>query len=203
MRPMGTEQESDLRCAWDTGDYETVVTQLLQSHARAILGILIARLKSESDADEVYSMFTEDLSKGIKKFQWRCSLRAWAIRIALNAMMRWLTAGHRRPERNVSLEDSAVLEVADRVRSSTLAYLRSEVKSEVRRLRDELPPDEQMLLILHVDKAFKWKEVAAALADEDLAPDKLKREAARLRKQFETTVKKLRESARSRGILDD
>jgi len=200
---MGREQEFDLRCAWDKGDYDTVVTQLLERYTGTILGILIARLKSESDAGEVYSMFVEDLWKGIDGFQWRGSLLAWAIRIALNAMMRWLAAGHRRPERNVSIEDSAVLEVADRLRSSTLDYLRSEVKSEVRRLREELPPDDQMLLILHIDRALKWNEVAAALADRDLTQEELKREAARLRQRFRLLIKKLRDIARARGIVDD
>lgn len=203
MRSMGTEQESDLRRAWDKGDYTTVVTQLLQGHSRAILGFLIARLKSESDASDVYSMFFEDLWKGIKGFQWRCTLRAWAYRIARNAMTRWQTAGYRSPERNVSIEHSAVLEVADHVRSSTLNYLRSEVKTEMRRLREELSPDEQMLLILRVDKDLGWSEIAAALADRDLAPDELKREAARLRKRFQLLIDKLRDLARSRGILDD
>jgi RNA polymerase sigma-70 factor, ECF subfamily len=203
MRSMGREHESDLRRAWDKGDYKTVVDQLLQRHAREILGILIARLQSESDANEVYSMFAEDLWKGIKGFQWRCSLLAWALRISRNAMVRWLTAGCRSPERNVSIEDSAVLEVADRIRSSTLVYLRSEVKSAVRRLREELPPDDQMLLILRIDRRLGWREIAAALADEDLAPDELNREAARLRQRSRSITKKLREMARSRGILDD
>lgn len=199
---MGREQESDLRSAWDKGDYTTVVTKLLQRHERKFLGILIAALKSESDAWEVYSMFEEDLWKGIEGFQWRCCLEAWAIRIARNAMARWLTAAHRSPERNLSI-DSAVLEVADRVRSSTRNHLRSEVKSEVRRLREELPAVEQMLLILRVDRALGWRDIAAALADQDLEQDELEREAARLRKQFQHVTRKLRDIARSRGILDD
>jgi RNA polymerase sigma-70 factor (ECF subfamily) len=116
--------------------------------------------------------------------------------------VRWATAGERRPERNVSMEEGDVLELAERVRSSTLVHLRSEVKSKVRRLREELPEPEQMLLILRIDKALEWPEIAAALADEDLAADELKREAARLRKRFQLVTGKLRELARERGILD-
>src|SRR6185503_19513911 len=107
----------------------------LERYGPEILGILVAHLRSTSDAGEVFSLFAEDLWRGLPGFQWRCTLRAWAHRIARNAAVRWATAGDRRPERNVPIE-SSVLELADQVRSSTLVYLRTDVKSEVRRLRE-------------------------------------------------------------------
>jgi RNA polymerase sigma-70 factor (ECF subfamily) len=58
------------------------------------------------------------------------------------------------------------------------------------------------LLILRVDKDLEWREIAAALADEDLAADELQREATRLRKRFRVVAERLRELARERGILD-
>jgi len=108
----------------------------------------------------------------------------------------------RKPERNVPMEGAGIFELAERVRSSTLAHLRTDVKSEVRRLREELPEPDQMLLILRVDKDLEWDEVAAALVDDDLPADELKREAARLRKRFQLVTEKLRSLARERGILD-
>jgi RNA polymerase sigma-70 factor (ECF subfamily) len=95
-----------------------------------------------------------------------------------------------------------VLDIADHVRSSTLVHLRTEVKSEVRRLREELPQAEQMLLILRIDKEMEWDDIAAALAEQDLDADELKRESARLRKRFQLVTEKLRALARARGILD-
>jgi RNA polymerase sigma-70 factor, ECF subfamily len=168
----------------------------------AILGVLGAQLRSTSDAADVFSLFAEDLWRGLPGFQWRCSLRAWAHRIARNAAVRWATAGDRNLKRNVPLKQGGVFELAERVRSSTLAHLRTNVKSEVRRLREELPELEQTLIILRVDKALEWHEIAAALADADLTADELKREAARLRKRFQLATEKLRELARQRGILN-
>jgi len=194
--------EKDLRGAWDAGDFHAVARLTFERYGPEILGILAAHLRSTSDAGEVFSLWVEDLLRGLPGFQWRCSLRAWAHRIARNAAVRWATAGARRPERNVPIESSSVLDVADQVRSSTLVYLRTEVKSEVRRLREELPEIDQMLIILRVDKGMEWPEVAAALADEDLASDDLKRESARLRKRFQLATEKLRELARERGLLD-
>ena len=95
-----------------------------------------------------------------------------------------------------------MFEVAARVRSSTLDHLRTEVTSAIRRLREELAEPDQMLLILRVDRSMEWREIAAALADEDLAGDALERETARLRKRFQFLTEKLRELARARGLLD-
>lgn len=197
-----TDDEQDLRQAWDHADYRAVATLALERYGPEIFGVLAAQLRSPADAADVFSLFAENLWRGLPSFQWRCSLRSWAYRIARNAAIRWATAGVRRPERNVAIEDGGVLELAERVRSSTLAHLRSEVKSEIRRLREELPEPEQMLLILRVDKALEWPEIAAVLSDEDLADDELKREAVRLRKQFQRVTEKLRGLARERGILD-
>jgi RNA polymerase sigma-70 factor (ECF subfamily) len=194
--------EQELRAAWDVSDFHAVARLALERYGPEILGILVAHLRSTSDAGEVFSLFAEDLWRGLPGFQWRCTLRAWAHRIARNAAVRWATAGDRRPERNVPIESSSVFELADQVRSSTLVYLRTDVKSEVRRLREELPEIDQMLLILRIDKAMEWPEIAAALADEDLAGDDLKRESARLRKRFQLATDKLRALARERGLLD-
>ena len=202
MTDVTTDDEHELRRAWDEGDFRAVTTLALERYGPEILGVLAVQLRSTADASEAFSMFSEALWSGVPGFQWRCSLRAWAHRIARHAALRWATAGARSPERNLSMEQGGVFELAEQVRSSTLVHLRSEVKSEVRRLREELPQAEQMLLILRVDKALEWSEIAAALADHDLDPEELRREAARLRKRFQLVTDKLRGLARERGILD-
>ena len=198
---VATDDEQELRRAWDAGDLRAVTTLALERYGPEILGVLAVQLRSHADAADAFSLFTEHLWCGLPGFQWRCSLRAWAHRVARNAAVRWVTNGERSPERNLSIEQAGVLDVADHVRSSTLVHLRTEVKSEVRRLREELPQVEQMLLILRVDKAMEWHDIAAALAEQDLDADELKREAARLRKRFQLVTEKLRELARERGIL--
>ena len=199
---MATVDEQELRRAWDAGDLRALATLALERYGPEILGVLAVQLRSTANAADAFSLFAEHLWRGLPGFQWRCTLRSWAYRIARNAAVRWATSGERKPERNVAIDDGGVLELAERVRSSTLAHLRSEVKSEIRRLREELPEPEQMLLILRVDKALEWPEIAAALSDDDLPDDELKREAVRLRKQFQRVTEKLRGLARERGILD-
>lgn len=197
-----TKDEDELRRLWDSGDFRGLTTSTLERYGPEIIGVLAVQLRSAADASEAFSLFAEYLWAGLPGFQWRCSLRAWAHRIARNAGVRWASAGARSPERNLSMEQGDVLEIAAQVRSSTLVHLRTEVKSEVRRLREELPHAEQLLLILRVDKALEWPEIAAALADHDLEGDELRRTAARLRKRFQLVTEKLRGLARERGILD-
>jgi RNA polymerase sigma-70 factor (ECF subfamily) len=195
------EDEQELRRAWDNAEFDTVATMALERYGAEILGVLAARLHSAADAADVFSLFAERLWHGLPRFEWRGTLRGWAYRIALNTAARWATEGKRNLERNLPF-DSGILEIAERIRSSTLVHLRSEVMSEIRRLREELPEIEQMLLVLRIDKALEWDEIATALADEELAPDVLKRESARLRKRFQLVTEKLRSLARARGLLD-
>jgi RNA polymerase sigma-70 factor (ECF subfamily) len=199
---VATNDEQELRRAWDVGDLRTVATLALERYGREIFGVLAVQLHSTTDAGDAFSLFAEHLWRGLPGFRWRCSLRSWAHRVAHNAGVRWATAGARSPERNLSMEQGGVFELADHVRSSTLAHLRTEVKSEIRRLREALPYTDQRLLILRVDRAMHWDDIAAAHAEQDLDPDELKREAARLRQRLQLVIKKLRELARERGLLD-
>jgi RNA polymerase sigma factor (sigma-70 family) len=202
MPPVATYDEQEIRHACEKGDFRAATTTVIEDLGPEILGYLRRRLPSASDAAEAFSLFAVDLWQGLPRFQWRCTLLAWAYRIARHAALRWASAGARRPERNLSLERAGIFEVAERVRSSTLDHLRTEMKSEVRRLREELAEPDQMLLILRIDRSMEWREVAAALADDDLAGDELERETARLRQRFQFLTKKLRELARERGLLD-
>lgn len=190
-----------MREAWERGAFDRVATLAFERYGPELLGVLAARLRSHTDAAEVFSMFAEDLWRGLPGFQWRCSLRAWAHRLARNAAVRYATRDAR-PRRNIPLSQAPeVWELVDRVRTTTLVYLRTEVKSELRQLREALSDDDQTLLILRVDKDMDWRDIAAAMADDDLDDAALGREAARLRKRFQLAKERLRQLAQERGLL--
>jgi RNA polymerase sigma-70 factor (ECF subfamily) len=198
------ELEPELRRRFDAGDLSGTATLAVERYGPEILGVLTAQLRSSSQAAEAFAMFTEDLWRGLPGFQWRCSLRAWAHRLARNAAIRHVRAPPLRRERNLRLSDAdEVWQMAERVRTTTEVHLRSEIKSEIRRLREELPAEDQLLLVLHVDKGMEWREVAAAMADDDLDEFALERESARLRKRFQAAKDRLRDLARDRGLLPD
>jgi RNA polymerase sigma-70 factor (ECF subfamily) len=90
-----------------------------------------------------------------------------------------------------------------RQRSTTGHHLRTEAKQRVRAMREQLDPDDQMLLLLRVDKGMCFRELALVMDDERLQHDRVDAEAARLRKRFERIKTELRAIARAEGLLSD
>ncbi len=75
-------------------------------------------------------------------------------------------------------------------------------KTELRTLREKLSENDQLLLILRVDRDLSWEEVARALAEEQDA-DPSPREIAALRKRFERLKDKLKSEAEKAGLWKD
>jgi RNA polymerase sigma-70 factor (ECF subfamily) len=132
----------------------------------------------------VFSQLSEDLWRGLPGFEWRATFRTWLYRLARNASARHLRAPAARARHRVPL--SEISEIADRVRTETLPHLRTQAKDAFARVRDSLGPDDRMLLILRVDRRLPWNQVATILADAELTDATLEREAARLRKRFQS-----------------
>lgn len=196
-----SELESRMRAAFDAADYAAVATLIVTHYGGEIQAFLNARLRSASDGDDAFSMFVEDLWTGLPEFGWRCSARGWAYAIARNAANRLRASPLQQRKCNLSLSELAGLSsLIARGRSATQAHLRTEVKDRVRALREQLDPDDQMLLILRVDKGMSYRELALVLNDE-LEPGA--DAAARMRKRFERVRQRIRELARADGLLPD
>jgi DNA-directed RNA polymerase specialized sigma24 family protein len=83
----------------------------------------------------------------------------------------------------------AVLDAVTRIRSSTPVYQRTEVKEAFARLREQLDPEDHMLLGLRLDRGLSWNDIAQILGGG--RPADLARESAALRKRFERLKSKL------------
>lgn len=97
---------------------------------------------------------------------------------------------------------SEVSEVADRIRSRSATYLSSGVKSKIAEIRDELSEDDRAILVLRIDRAMSWNDVARVV-DGELADAELGPAAARMRQRFQTIKKTIRDRALASGLLDD
>jgi RNA polymerase sigma-70 factor, ECF subfamily len=201
---MSAELDGQMKRACDVGDYAAAATLFIEHHGGEILAFLGARLRNPSSAEEVFAIFAEKLWIGLPSFEWRSTLRSWAYRLARNAANDYVQAAPNRPGRHVPLSQDPVRALfEEKVRTTTVVYRRSEVKDRMRDLRESLPDDDQMLLILRVDRGMDFRELAVALADRDagLAADEIDREAARLRKRFERVKARLRELAEEAGLI--
>jgi len=205
MADTNEELETQARAACERADHAAAATLAVEGYGGEIMAFLLARLRSRSDAEEVFATFAERLWIGLPQFEWRCSLRSWAYRIARNAAIDFVGTLHNRADRRLPLsQNEGLAELVDRVRSTTAIYRRTAAKDRMRELRETLAPDDQMLLILRVDRGMDFRELAAALGDgasSTLEAEQLEREAARLRKRFERVKEQLRALAQADGLL--
>jgi RNA polymerase sigma-70 factor (ECF subfamily) len=199
-----SEIDQAIRTACENKDFQSAATRILAIYGPEVLSFLNSRLRSQSDGEEAFSMFAEDLWKGLPGFEFRCSVRGWLYTLARNAANRYATAPQNRRARNLSVSDQESVSAAiARARSATQVHKRTDVKEKVRSLRERLALEDQTLLILHIDRGLPWRELAMVMHDEGerLAGEALTREAARLRKRFERVKSELRELAIAEGLL--
>lgn len=194
--------EAEIRAKVAAGRADDATTSTLELYGAEVYGFLHALARDEDLASEAFSRWSEDVWRGLASFRWDASLRTWVYALARNALHRVRRDPRRRAERNLALsQQSAVAQLVDRVRTQTVPFLRSEVKDELRALRDSLDPDDHALLVLRLDRKMAWKDIARALADPGDAEADLERRAAALRKRFERAKDQLRALATARGLL--
>jgi RNA polymerase sigma-70 factor (ECF subfamily) len=101
----------------------------------------------------------------------------------------------------LSAPEAAALTV--RARTGTPASRRTANRTAIARLRDQLPTQDRMLLILRIDRQLAWDDLARVFLEQaDPAASDLKREAARLRKRFQLVKLRLLALARDAGLIE-
>ena len=187
------QTEAAVLAALDAGDLAGATGHALRGFGPELLGWLEATCGSSTEASDAWALFAEQLWRSLGRFDRRCSVRTWCYTLARHAAHRVREA--RASGRAVPLSNAPVSAVAAEVRATTAPYLRTEVKDHVRALRARLDPDDQILLVLRVDRDLGWREIAQVLLGPEAAPPEVDRHAATLRKRFERIKQRLRELA--------
>ena len=198
--------ELQIRALCGAGEFEMAATLLVETYGREIFRFVLTRLRDEDAASEVFSQFTEDLWRGFSGFRWQCSARTWSYTLARHATSRYVADAHRRQAREKHASSPSLLEeVEQRIRTETLAAARTEAKTRLAALREQLSLDDQSLLVLRVNRRLDWKEIAQVMIGEDEVPAEgvIEKEAARLRKRFQTLKEKLRQMASNANLAND
>jgi RNA polymerase sigma-70 factor (ECF subfamily) len=196
---MDAEEEiGRLRAA---GQLKDVATLAIEGYGPEVLSFLEMMLRDHADASDAFAQACEDLWKGLPRFEGRSSMKTWFYTLARHAASRLRRSTH--PGRRAPLSD--ITDVADRVRSRTRPHLRTEIKHGFAAIRDALDDDDRMLLVLRVDRAMSWNDIARVMADESDQDtnDSTARIAARLRKRFQTVKETIRERAIATGLIPD
>jgi RNA polymerase sigma-70 factor (ECF subfamily) len=191
--------ERTVRDRLAAGEAEAAVEAALRGYGPEIFGFLAAATGDRTEAGEVFSLFSEDLWKGLARFDFReASLRTWLYVLARHAAAR--QRRRRRPELIPLSQTSAITRLAAQVRTDTESSLRTERKSRLQELRDSLPSEDRELLILRIDRGLAWTDVARVMLGDRASPDELRTESARLRKRLQLVKERLREAARKAGL---
>ncbi len=182
--------EREIRAHCEAGDLHAAATRAVQGYGAEVLGYLYVLARDESEAAEAFSMFNEDLWRGLPRFRWECRLRTWAYTLARRALLRFRRDPHRRPGRFVA----GTADIAERLKSSTLPHLRSSVQDRLAEIRKTLDLEDRMQLVLRVDRELDWIDVARVMSDDDdVSEPELSRLATKLRKRFQRLKQRIRE----------
>jgi serine/threonine-protein kinase len=198
------EDEGPISVAWQTGDIAATARAAITHLGPEILRYLGSVLSNDAAVEDAYSLFCERLWASLPGFEGRCSFRSWAYLIARRASVDIVRAEGRRLRRQAPLSDSHFAEVAEQVRTATLPLLKTAGRTALAQLRDELPHEDKMLLVLRVDRGLPWEDMARVFLSKESPTDvELRRESARLRKRFQLVKDRLRERAKAAGLVDD
>jgi RNA polymerase sigma-70 factor (ECF subfamily) len=186
-----------------SGDMERATTVAIEGFGPELLGFVVALVRNEDDAQDAFSQLCEDIWRGLPAFEHRSSFRTWAYTLARHAVHRLRRTDGRYRKRVVAADSGLVSRLEQHVRTTTMPFLRSGTKNRLTELRAQLPEEEQILLILRVDRGLGWNDIAQVLAEEPLDGGERTREATRLRKRFQLVKDRLREQAKNEGLLGD
>jgi len=113
--------ETRIREALDRRAYDEAATEAIRAFGPQILGYLSRVLGSRDAAADAFSLFSEQLWRGMPRFEGRSSVRVWAYRVAWTAAQRVAGEGYR--QRRTRLRTSMASRLADEVLSAAAASL--------------------------------------------------------------------------------
>lgn len=186
------DREARIRALLSSGDVRGAATEAMRGFGPKIFGYLRSVLRDDTDAGDAFSLFGENLWRGIGTFRGESSFRTWAYRVAWNAALAVRDEAWRRHGRR--LETGEASHLAAEIRTTAARVERQRTALDT--LRDALTPEEQTLLHLRIDQTLSWDDIALVLGA-DGAPV----ESATLRKRFERLKERLAVLARERGLV--
>lgn len=181
------------------GQLKEVATLAIESYGSEVFTFLEMMLRDRADSADAFSQACEDLWKSLPRFEGRASMKTWFYTLARHAASRLRRSAH--PGRLATISEMS--DVAERVRSRTRPHLKTEVKVGIAAIRATLDEADRMLLVLRVDRAMSWNDVARVMAneDDDDSEEEIARAAARLRKRFQSVKDAIRERAIAAGLI--
>ena len=119
-------------------------------------------LPTEADAQDAFSRTIQDLWKSLRRFDGRCSVRTWCYMLARHAAIKVRAKKTSQHEVLVSQVPS-MIGVVSHVWNTTRRG-QAAVADVYTQIRNELDEEDQILLVLRVDKDLAWRDIAQRTA---------------------------------------
>jgi len=165
--------DARLRALLDDGRIGEAATEAITVYGPEIYTLLSSIHRGHDNADDAFALFCENVWKGLSGFQGRSSFRTWAYTVAWHASSRVRERQMSRHE--VQISDSQIAGLALQIKTDTSSRLRAEKRNRLREIRETLPAEDQLLLVLRVDRELEWRDLARVMnpsgeLDEPLQP---------------------------------
>lgn len=194
--PHARDAELELRALLDAGKIDRATERTIRVYGPELISWLSSIFPNEADAYDAFSRMSEELWRSLKRFDGRCLIRTWCYMLARHAAAHVRSQPCNRREVLCS-QIPSVLGAVTYVWNTTYCgeHRAWDVYTEIRRGLDD---DDQILLVLRVDRNLAWREIALVLLGESANLDEVAKKAAALRKQFERVKERLRGLAADR-----
>src|ERR1043166_8215083 len=126
--PLMAELEAQVRAHLRAGDTAAAAEALLRGYGPEVLSFLCVKLANDADADDAFSLFCEDVWRGLGAFRGEASFRTWSYKVAYRAAHRYRRSADRRVDRFADRGTDAFERVAAEVRTTTAVFRRTEPK---------------------------------------------------------------------------
>lgn len=199
---MRQDVEDEIRRLCEARDYAGAATRIVEEYGAEVVSLLGSRLRNRADGREVFAMFCEDLWRGLPSFEFRCTARTWVYVLARHAELRFRSQPGQRPQHNLPFSEEQY-PLAAMARTTTVPYRQTRFRQRMRALRQRLSEQDELLLLLRVDRRLSWGEIACVFMPDAAGTDEraLKRRAALLRQRFQSIKQRLRRLAEAEGLL--
>lgn len=190
-----TDQKAEPGSAIVVQREPSTLQMLVRRYAAEIRAFFRSRTASRHSMEEVYSVFTEDVWKGLPQLRSDKHVRTWLYVVARNALSR-----HARVKRRWRLRYTfSGLETAPTVPNELRRSYgtREGQLAKLAPLLSELSTPDRQLLEQRLEKGLPWREIAlqSARTAGDTSEAFVTRESARLRKRYQLLLDTLRERA--------
>jgi RNA polymerase sigma-70 factor (ECF subfamily) len=181
--------DSQILASCQQENYDAATRLILIGYRRGVCSYLSVRARDRTCAEEAFSLFLEDVWRGLPGFRFQCKVQAWVFTVARNALCRQMKARWRWGSRHISLESQEEWLEARQIADDACV-----VAVRLWPLLATLPPHDRSLLGKRLALSMAWKEIALERLSAQGHADEmsLERESARLRKRYQLLVERLR-----------